>query len=263
MTWIVGAAATTGYAVGISDIRVSFDGGRELDCLQKIYPMARFIAAGFAGSVEIGFRMLDGLAYQLRGAPEDQAFFPEEVADCFAPLAKEIFEASPARSQLLQSHLMLLGAHPTEDVGIPGWARCSVYILRSPDFLPEPSSIGEVVSIGSGSQIEKYREALAHFSADPLSLIKMDTAGVGASSLILSMVIQKTIERNPAPGISPHAHVCIVKRGDILIQPNDEDVYPPEGEKIEIRMPPVATNWDDFVKRLAGVGGVSPQSAIC
>jgi hypothetical protein len=263
MTWIVGAAATTGYAVGVSDVRVSFGNGQELDCLQKLYPMARFIAAGFAGSVEIGFRMLDGLAYQLCGAPNDQAFLPQEVADCFAPLAKDIFRGAPQLSRDLGSHIILLGAHPTEDLGIPGWAQCFVHVLKSPDFVPESSSIGEVVSIGSGSQIDEYRDALARFSADPLSLIKMDIAGVGASSLILSMVIQKTVERNPARGISRHAHICIVKRGSINIQPNDENVYPPNGEKIEFRMPPVATTWDEFVKRLKSVGDDSPQGATC
>src|SRR5258706_3445289 len=147
MTWIVGAAATTGYAVGVSDIRVSFGNGQELDCLQKLYPMARFIAAGFAGSVEIRFRMLDGLAYQLRDAPNDRAFLPQEVADCFAPLAKDIFQMVPAVSRDLGSHIILLGVHPTEDLGIPGWARCSVHVLKSPDFVPESSSIGQVVSI--------------------------------------------------------------------------------------------------------------------
>jgi hypothetical protein len=262
MTWIVGAAASTGYAVGVSDIRVSFGNGQELDCLQKLYPMARFIAAGFAGSVEIGFRMLDGLAYQLRDAPNDQAFLPQEVVDCFSPLAKDIFKGAPAASRDLGSQLILLGAHPTEDLGIPGWTRCSVHILKSPDFVPESSSIGQVVSIGSGSQIVTYREALASMSADPFSLIKMDTTGVGASSLILSMVIQKTVERNPAKGISCHAHICIVRRGSVNIQPNDEDVYPPNGEKIEFRMPPVATTWDEFIVRLASAGRNSPQSAI-
>jgi hypothetical protein len=263
MTWIVGAAASTGYAVGISDIRVSFGNGQELDCLQKLYPMARFIAAGFAGSVEIGFKMLDGLAYQLRGAPNDQAFLPEEVSACFAPLAKDIFKDASAASRDLGSQIILLGAHPTEDLGIPGWARCMVHILSSPDFVPQSSSIGQAASIGSGSQIGTYRDALARLSADPLSLIKMDTTGVGASSLILSMVVQKTVERNPAQGISSHAHVCIVRRGSISIQPNDEDVYPPNGEKIEFRMPPVATTWDEFVKRLASSGRNSPRSAIC
>jgi hypothetical protein len=120
-----------------------------------------------------------------------------------------------------------------------------------------------VVSIGSGSQVDTYRDALARFSADPLSLIKMDTAGVGASSLILSMVIQKTVERNPAHGISRHAHICIVRRGSVNIQPNDEDVHPPNGEKIEFRMPPVATTWDEFVERLARAGRDFSRSAIC
>jgi hypothetical protein len=263
MTWIVGAAASTGYAVGVSDIRVSFGNGQELDCLQKLYPMARFIAAGFAGSVEMGFRMLDALAYQLRGAPSDQAFLPQEVADCFAPLAKDIFEGASAASRDLGSQIILLGAHPTEDLGIPGWARCTVHVLKSPDFVPQPSPIGQVVSIGFGSQIETYRDALSRFSADPLSLIKMDTAGVGASSLILSMVVQKTVERNPARGISRHAHVCIVRRGSVIIQPNDENVYTPNGEKIEFRMPPVATTWDEFVKRLASAGRNSPRSGLC
>jgi hypothetical protein len=263
MTWIVGAAATTGYAVGVSDIRVSFGNGQELDCLQKIYPMARFVVAGFAGSVEIGFRMLDGLAYQLRGAPDNQAFFPQDVADCFSPLAKDIFEEAPAESKDLGSHIILLGVHPTEDLGIPGWARCSVHVLKSPDFAPESSAIGRVVSIGSGSQIDAYKETLARLSADPLSLIKMDTAGIGASSLILSMVIQKTVERNPVQGISRHAHICVLTRGSVKIQPNDEDVYPPSGEKMEFRMPPVASSWDEFVKRLASAGHNSPRSAIC
>jgi hypothetical protein len=213
--------------------------------------------------VEIGFRMLDGLAYQLRGAPNDQAFLPQEVVDCFAPLAKDIFEGAPAASRDLGSHIILLSAHPTEDLGIPGWARCSVHVLKSPDFVAESSSIGQVVSIGSGSQIDTYRDALARLSADPLSLIKMDTAGVGASRLILSMVVQKTVERSPAQGISCHAHICIVRRGGVNIQPNDEDVYPPNGEKIEFRMPPVATTWDEFVERLASAGRNSPRSAIC
>jgi len=140
-----------GYAVGISDIRVTFSDGSERDCLQKIYPIARFIAAGFAGSVRIGFEMLNGLAFQLRGAPENMAFFPQEVADCLTPLARDVFQSFPPEERALHSHLMLLGAHPTVDVGIPGVARCSVHILRSPEFVPAISRIGEVVSIGSGS----------------------------------------------------------------------------------------------------------------
>ena len=38
------------YAAAISDIRVSFPDGRTLDCLQKVYPVGRFIAAALAVS---------------------------------------------------------------------------------------------------------------------------------------------------------------------------------------------------------------------
>ena len=40
-----------GYGFGISDVRVTLADGSEVDCLQKIYPIGRHVAAGFAGSV--------------------------------------------------------------------------------------------------------------------------------------------------------------------------------------------------------------------
>jgi hypothetical protein len=249
-----------GYAVGISDIRVTFSDGSERDCLQKIYPMARFIAAGFAGSVRIGFGMLNGLAYQLRDAPENAAFFPQEVADCLTPLARDIFQSFPPEERALHSHLMLLGAHPTDDVGIPGLARCSVHILRSPEFVPAITRIGEVVSIGSGSGVPPYQEVLANLSADPMSLLHGEMAGTGGSSLILSMVIQKTIAKNPVPGISQHAHICLAYRGVVGVHTNDENIYPQTGEMIEFRMPKVATTWEEFVNM---ADCHSPNCAVC
>ena len=55
MTWIVGTPTMFGYAFCVSDIRVSWGERNGLDCLQKIYPVGRDIAAGFSGSVELGF----------------------------------------------------------------------------------------------------------------------------------------------------------------------------------------------------------------
>jgi hypothetical protein len=74
------------------------------------------------------------------------------------------------------------------------------------------------------------------------------------------MVIQKTIRRNPAPGISPHANICLVYRGFVGVNTNDENIYPQSGETIEFRMPKVATTWDEFVS-LAGCP--SPNCAVC
>ena len=198
MTWIIGAAAALGYAVGISDIRVTFSDGTERDCLQKIYPISRFIAAGFAGSVRIGFTMMAALSYHLRDLPDGTAWLPEDVGDDFGLIAKQVFSSSEPTEQAQHSHLILLGAHPTDDVGIPGYAVCSVYILRSPDFVPQQARIGEVVSIGSGSTAAPYQEVLAGFSSNVLSLLQGEVMGAGGGFLPLSMVVQKTIAKTPA-----------------------------------------------------------------
>lgn len=262
MTWIIGAA-TIRYAVGISDIRVTFADGREKDCLQKLYPMSRFISAGFAGSVQIGFAMLDALAYLLRDLPDGSAWHPEEAADCFQDLARQVFRAAPLTEQAVHSHLMLLGAHPKEDVGIPGYARCSVHILRSPDFVPQLAPNGEVVSIGSGSAVAPYQKVLDGFSSNVLSLLRGEEMGARTGFLPLSMVVQKTIEQNPTPGISPHAHICVVRRSSVEVGANDENRYPPSGEVIEIRMPPVATTWKEFLRLAYSRASSRPDGAIC
>jgi hypothetical protein len=251
MTWIIGASAPAGYGVGLSDIRVTFPDGSEKDCLQKLYPMSRFIAAGFAGSVRIGFAMLDALALLLRDLPEGAAWYPEEVADCFQDSARQVFQAAPQREQMGGSHLMLLGAHPTEDLGIPGWARCSTHILRSPDFVPQLAPTGKVVSIGSGSTVEPYQKVLDGFSSNVSSLLRGEERGARSGFLILSMAIQKTIEQNPTAGISPHAHICVVRRGSVEVGTNDETRYPSSGEVIEIKMPPVATSWAELQQMIS------------
>jgi hypothetical protein len=121
---------------------------------------------------------------------------------------------------------------------------------------------GEVVSIGSGSSVPPYQQVLDGFSSNTMSLLQGEIAGTGMGAIPLMMVVQKTIEKNPTPGISSHAHLCRVRRGSVDIIPNDENRYPPTGEKIEFRMPPVATTWDEFVQMLTAVRK-SPNGAIC
>lgn len=182
--------------------------------------------------------------------------------DCFQDLAKQVFQAAPESEQVLHSHLLLLGAHPTEDVGIPGCARCSVHILKSPDFAPHLAETGKVVSIGSGSTVPSYQKVLAGFSSNFLSLLRGEEMNMGMGFLALSMVVQKTIEQNPTVGISPHAHICVVRRASIKVGTNDETRYPPTGEVIEVRMPLAATNWAEFV-RMASSSTGSADGAVC
>ena len=81
MTWIVGRSTLFGYAAGISDICVTLADRTERDCLQKVYPVGRFMAMGFAGSVQIGFKMVTRLADLLKTDDLEMAWLPEAVID--------------------------------------------------------------------------------------------------------------------------------------------------------------------------------------
>src|ERR1700738_527296 len=117
MTWVVGTAPIWGWAVGLSDIRVTFSDGSELDCLRKIYPVGRFLAAGFAGSVAIGFAMIQRLSELLYQPNENVAWIPSEVANWWQHEAQELFNRFDAVERNCGSQVMLIGVHPTENVG--------------------------------------------------------------------------------------------------------------------------------------------------
>src|SRR5437764_136750 len=112
MTWIVGTAPPFGWAVGLSDIRVTLSNDSELDCLQKIYPVGRFIAAGFAGSVAIGFAMIQRLAELLYNPDERSAWIPSEVAKWWQHDAQEVFNSFDDSEKDCGSQFILLGTHP-------------------------------------------------------------------------------------------------------------------------------------------------------
>jgi hypothetical protein len=76
MTWVVGATSFFGYGALYSDIRVTFSDGTNEDILQKAYPITNFIAAGFAGSVRIGFCLLQSLA--------ESTWLPDQVESTHA-----------------------------------------------------------------------------------------------------------------------------------------------------------------------------------
>jgi len=95
-----------GYSFGISDVRVTLRDGVEVDCLRKIHNVGRFIAAGFAGSVKIGFAMVDELASLLYVSDESRAWEPDMVAQWWPNDACEIFSKFPPEEKASHSHLM-------------------------------------------------------------------------------------------------------------------------------------------------------------
>jgi hypothetical protein len=152
MTWVIGASSIFGYGAILSDVRVTFGDGRQRDLVQKAFAVGRYIVAGFAGSVKIGFKMLESLANLLTvppDAPQPGAWEPEWVAEYWKPIAAHTFAAADASEQALGCQILLVGVSHKVDPkvlanprAVKGPRACIVR-FSGPDFDPCSGSEGQ------------------------------------------------------------------------------------------------------------------------
>ena len=130
MTWIVGTVPPFGYSILVSDTCVSWSNGTEKACLQKIHKVGDDFLCGFAGSVKIGFVLLDALATQL---PRKQVRTPTVLARDWIPsLASRVFRAAPEPERKLGCQITVAAVHPTENLGDAPWLRTYVWTFSYP-----------------------------------------------------------------------------------------------------------------------------------
>jgi hypothetical protein len=216
-----------GYGFGISDVRVTLKDGQEVDCLQKIYPIGRHLAAGFAGSVKIGFAMLDELRRLSSFADARIACDPREVFQEWPGCARRIFSQFDNAHQNSRCHLMLMLVHPQEHVGNPAWPRSFVYIFRSPNFEGENVPVHSLGSIGSGIGYAPCRDAINSFGADrnrEQLFMQGEVGRQGGMASMLGVSLTGILKDVQPRGISSHLHYCWVYRGRTIIQTNDHTV---------------------------------------
>ena len=272
-----------GYGFALSDVRVTLGDGREIDCLQKIHPVGQWVAAGFAGSVQIGFAMIDTLKSFLRLDGLDVAWDPLSLAQCWTAPTREMFAGFPLEARQHGCHLMLVSTHPQEHGGNPAWPRSYVHIFKSPDFEPEPVMIHRLGSIGCGEAYHPCRRAIERYSNNLEGQDILTQGEIGASGGMgsrLGMGLTDVLMQAQPGGISSHLHYCWVYRGQIIIQPNDHtrmgrwsmwkhgsgvgqdpagqndpapsippsDVQPISGSVF--RMPQIATTWEELCQML-------------
>jgi hypothetical protein len=278
MTWIVGRALPWGYAAALSDIRVTFtlaDRSKiEVDCLQKIYEVGPFIALGFAGSVRIGFRMVERLRQQLGGLKPGQDWKPDVVAELWPEEARKVFARFSKREQDLTCQLLMVGAHPTRNNGDATFAVPYVYRFKSPDFVPQLAGANEIVSIGSGEAVAEYSQALRKLDQrGGFEFLQLEVGQPGGSALGLLYLISQKVEATPKPGISHHMHICVARRGEILLGNNNQrrgeirfDKNNPhnivESSEEDFTMPPLAHSEAEF-KRMLRDRGMALALATC
>ena len=250
MTWVCAASTIFGYGAIYSDVQVTFVGGHTSDLLQKAYPLSNFIAAGFAGSVRIGFDLLDSL-YTLLALPSEAlkagAWEPPWVSEQWVPIAK--------------SQVLMVGVSPNENCGLGA----KVYFTRfvAPEFRPQiMSRATKLCSIGSGAKKIEYKHSLKPLFRLTSGILKAEVMQPGGWARQLGFSISRALADYPHRGISPHIHIVIVRRGSILVETNDENIYPPDGPRIEFRMPRIAQGYEEFLG-LAQALGYDGAGATC
>jgi hypothetical protein len=210
-----------GYSFAVSDVRVTL-GRSERDCLQKIYPIAQSIALGFAGSVLVGFRMVEAMKQWLHCEDLDRAWNPLEAVEIWPEIARGIFADAPSGARDQGCSLIVLSADPTATNGMN--PQTYVHIFRAPDFASIKVGTHKVAGIGYGNFIDEYKKQVQEISENQernFSLMKMEAGMPGGMGGVLGFDLTTMIKRTNPSGISSHLHYCWVYLGKTIIKTND------------------------------------------
>jgi|GEM_PF-1232859 len=254
MTWVIGESSKFGYGLLVSDIQVRFSNGKTANILQKVYPLGKFIAGGFAGSVKIGFDLLDSLKKFLQPPviyEKDYCVYPHWVAEKWSNEALSVWNNSSENEKNLGSKFLIVAAYPSNDYNYL-FGNCKICIIRvsSPEFKPKIINKIGIWSIGSGSQVKEYKNAIKSLikneitPEDEVFGIELFQPGTIATNFLFRL--SRTIEKRPNE-FSKNLHMVTVKVGEIFICNNDTRIYRPNTDKPEIiEMPKVAKSYSEF-----------------
>lgn len=244
MTWVIGATSIFGYSVIVSDVQVTcMNTGYGADLLQKVYPVGRYVAAGFAGDVPTGLSLIHYITKLLNphDMKDDERWEPRFVMENWGAVAKRLYEDMSKRYPVGETHILLAGVEevPGMEVSELGGTVGIISVLKSPEFVPEIYEGGkQFASIGSGSLSKSHRQDLEHIMDDPdFVYVKGELGRSGGHGMMIAGVIQVMVRKNPLPGVSQHFHTTLVGYSSV------EQHRSPE-------MPVVAANWSDLLKML-------------
>lgn len=262
MTWVIGGITPFGYGVGISDIRVSWGEAKHKDCLQKVYPVGNFLIAGFAGSVYLGFKMIEDLKAFLSLDAPDQAWIPEWVAVKWRRRARRIFKEAPESQQRLGASILLVGIHPNQNEGKSPWPKGLACALMHDKFELMPAKRGEFLSIGSGGDVEEYARMLRESTGKhAIATMQAEVAMRGGYAHSIKMNITESLMTRKEKTVSPHLHIFIAERGKLSIGTNNH-IRSGKNGPVKFSMPSVAQSYSDF-QALCEKDRTDPAAAIC
>jgi len=210
MTWIVGTLTPFGLGIVASDIRVTLTEKSEVDCLQKIYPVGGGLLAGFAGSVKIGFSLLQALACESARLPSDKAWNLDVISNTWWPrVARRVYSLESQTERALGSQMIIAGTHPNKNQG--PFPQAGMFTFSAPDFRPIRATT--MASIGCGARAPNCMKVVeTAFSKPDPEILMLHEGGPQTIATAVAITLQETLRQNPTAGISPFFQVGVVTR---------------------------------------------------
>jgi hypothetical protein len=171
MTWVI-AHVNPLAAVMLSDIRISVEGdGRTREVtefgVKKVHYVAPTVFVGFAGSIPLGFTLVDDLDLYLQDAYDPHVATSTLARNWVRSRLPDLAQTEhPARH--IPTQVLVAGMHlPPVEEGVRRLPWGSGAVLHLPHGLDGKARVEPFgwdaggVSIGSGSDVPQYREMLS------------------------------------------------------------------------------------------------------
>ena len=168
--------------------------------------------------------------------------------------------------------ITIASAHPTKNFGATPFACTNIHIFRSPDFKPVIVERQKVGSIGSGSEVSTYVDALKRIQADK-SLLQLGVNSPKMLAHTISHKIMRTVENFPTAGISKYLQFGIMKREEAIVTNlefilHNKPLFPfhtyseRHGSVIEVKLPHLVKGEKDFLDYCRGRNNIASK-AMC
>jgi hypothetical protein len=286
MTWVVGAG-TVDFGVLAGDIRLSYDNGErsweELRFgIRKIHEVTPSVWVEFAGSVELGFRMvrrfqsLSRTEYQRTGTPPE----PDGLIEQFVTREEARFPGLPERLRQNGYELLVVGVRQqsTELNGRPIFRVAMGATVR----FPRPAESGVNValldfnnfgSIGSGADVIEFRRHLDDAISDgKQGLLGFSPAtnpsfrnALPLDGYLTALGLGTVTECNPVLGISSQMFVAIVTPAGTFLGSNEgAELAIESGTRTAVPpLPAIADSLEGWRRLSERFPPAAPSVAVC
>jgi hypothetical protein len=166
-----------GYGGVIADTRVRWPDGSAAGILCKVHEVGPLMLVGFAGSVELGFTMVNDMR-RVFPLPPEHVWFPRVAAWYWWRRGRRLFSLAPPDRQSLGCALILAGVSACS-TGLGAQSYCIV--MRAPEFRPVFLSVGRWASIGSGSDHIVAQQLAESWDRNAFSYFQTEQARFGGT----------------------------------------------------------------------------------